>query len=347
MAKKAEGRGFEQLKNDLKNKQPARCYVLYGEEDYLLHYYFAALRKQIVDPLTEDFNAHHLTEETINMQLLSDCVEALPMMAERSFIHVDDVDLFAMPEGEREQLMQILDQLPDYCCLVFTYGATEFAPDARQKLYKTLEKNAVFAEFGYQSESDLKAWIQRHFRANSKVIRPELCTYLMGRCGVSMTRLDGEIEKICAYSGAQEIVREDIDSVVEPTLEAAVYDITDAMVRRDFAQAIDRLQTVLKMGEIPVKLLATIGTQMRRLNSARILLGEGKGARELQKICDIKSSYAVDKTMKQARRLSDRFCEQAVLLCRDTDYKMKTSYDEPQRLLEMLVCALGEVARND
>ena len=162
-----------------------------------------------------------------------------------------------------------------------------------------------------------------------------------------MTRLDGEIEKICAYSGAEEIVQQDIDAVVEPTLEAVVYDISDAIVARNFAQAIDKLQTILKMGELPIKLLAAIGAQMRRLNSARILIGEGKGAGELQTIYKIKSSWAADKTMKQAKGLSDKFCSQAVLLCRDTDYKLKTSYDDPQRLLELLVCSLAEVARND
>ena len=44
-----------------------------------------------------------------------------------------------------------------------------------------------------------------------------------------MTQLDLEIGKICAFSGAEEIVRADIDAVVEPTLEAVVFQITDAL----------------------------------------------------------------------------------------------------------------------
>ena len=51
--------------------------------------------------------------------------------------------------------------------------------------------------------------------------------------------------------------------------------------------------------------------------------------------------------MSQARRLSERFCERAVLLCCETDFKLKRSYDDPKRLLEMLVLTLAEEARHD
>ena len=79
--------------------------------------------------------------------------------------------------------------------------------------------NGVLAEFQYQSESDLRAWIARHFKAQGKEISTELSNYLLGQCGLSMTRLHGEISKICSYSGAQTIVRADIDAVVEAVAE--------------------------------------------------------------------------------------------------------------------------------
>ena len=89
MAKKQESTGFEQLKNDLKQKSPGRFYVLYGEEDYLRRYYTEQLKKQLLDELTADFNFHRLTAENFSVQALSDSMEALPMMAERSLILVE------------------------------------------------------------------------------------------------------------------------------------------------------------------------------------------------------------------------------------------------------------------
>lgn len=345
MAKKQENGGFEQLKNDLKQKSPARFYVLYGEEDYLRRYYAEQLKKQLLDELTEDFNFHRLTTENFSLQTLSDSLEALPMMAERSMVLVEEVDLFELPESDRERLTAMLADVPEYCCLVLTY--TAFKPDKRKKkLWDAIEKNAVLAEFRYQSESDLRAWIARHFRALGKQIAPELCTYLLQQCGLSMTCLDGEIQKICAFSGAETVVRADIDAVVEPTLDAVVFQLTDALAQRDFGAALERLQVLLKMQTEVIPIVAAVGAQMRRLNAAKILQAEGKGAQELASLCGI-APYAAGKTMTLSRRFSERFCRQAMLLCCQTDYQIKTSYDTPERLAEMLILSLAEEARHD
>ncbi len=345
MAKKPEAKeqGVQQLKTDLKEKRLGQFYILYGEEDYLRRHYFEQLRKQLLDGLTEDFNFHPMNGENFSLQALSDALETLPMMAERSLVWLDEVDLFA--QAETESLARMLSDVPEHCCLVCTYG--EFKPDKRKKkLWETVEKNAVLAEFRYQSESDLRAWIARHFRAQGKQISAELCAYLLNQCGLSMTRLHGEIGKICSYSGAESVVRADIDAVVEPTLDAVVFQITDALGQREYDRAMERLHTLLKMQTDPIPIVAAIGAQMRRLYAAKILQGEGKGAQELSSLCGI-APYAANKTLSQARRFSLRFCKEAVLLCCRTDYRIKTSYDTPERLAELLILRLAQEERND
>lgn len=345
MAKKTEAneKGLQQLKSDLKVKSLGRFYILYGEEDYLRRYYFEQIKKQLLDELTEDFNFHPMNGESFSLQAFSDAVETLPMMAERSLVWLDEIDFFAQAEPER--IIALLSDLPEHCCLVCTYG--EFKPDKRKKnLWEALEKNGVLAEFRYQSESDLRAWIARHFRAQGKQISTELCNYLLSQCGLSMTRLHGEIEKICSYSGTEVIVRGDIDAVVEPTLDAVVFEITDALGQREYDRAMERLQALLKMQTEPIPIVAAIGAQMRRLYAAKVLQSEGKGAEELAALCGI-APYAANKTLSQARRFSLRFCREAVLLCCRTDQRIKTSYDTPERLTELLILRLAQEERND
>lgn len=131
MAKKAESGGYARLKGDLAQKTPGSFYVLYGEEDYLRRYYLSMLRRQLVDGPTEDFNFHRLTSENFSMQVLSESLEALPMMAERTMTQIDDVDLFALPEDDRTQLAALFSDIPDYACLVLVYA--DFKPDKRKK----------------------------------------------------------------------------------------------------------------------------------------------------------------------------------------------------------------------
>ena len=50
--------------------------------------------------------------------------------------------------------------------------------------------------------------------------------------------------------------------------------------------------------------------------------------------------------MAAAVRVTQGFCDRAVLLCTETDYQMKTSYDDPERLLGLLLLRLSEEAKH-
>ncbi len=344
MAKKPErgmSEGAKQLLQDLKQKNPGRFYILYGEEDYLCRHYFGKLKELLLDELTGDFNYHKLTAENFSVELLSDSMETLPMMAERSLIHVDEVDLFALDAKDQEAVAELLGDIPEHCCLVLSY--VEFKPDKRKKkLWSAIEKNAVMAEMFYQQERELYSWITRHFREEGKQIPTELCAYLLQLCGLSMTRLLGEIAKISAYSGATEIVREDIDAVVEPTMEAVVFDITNALADRNFDRAMDRLHVLVKLRAEPIAIVGAIGAQMRKLYGAKVL----KNADELVRVYSM-SPGAASFAMTQARRFSQSFCEKAVLLCLDADRKLKSAREDEGLLLEFLILQLAQEARND
>ena len=45
--------------------------------------------------------------------------------------------------------------------------------------------------------------------------------------------------------------------------------------------------------------------------------------------------------MEAARRFSPAFCRKAAELVMETDFKIKTSFDDPQRLLELLLLELA------
>ena len=50
--------------------------------------------------------------------------------------------------------------------------------------------------------------------------------------------------------------------------------------------------------------------------------------------------------MGATKNFSARFCRRAAELILETDYKMKTSFDDQERLLELLVLQLSQEARN-
>ena len=122
MAKKQpQTNAFQELKSALKEKNLGRLYFFHGEETFLLNHYLVQMKKQLLDPLTESFNYHRLNNETFDIRDFADAVENLPMMAENTFVQVDDIDLFKMNESDRSKMIDILSDIPDYCTVVFTY----------------------------------------------------------------------------------------------------------------------------------------------------------------------------------------------------------------------------------
>jgi len=347
MAKKqAPGNGFQELKMSLKNKDLGRLYFFHGEETFLLHHYLGQMRKLLLDPLTESFNFHRLNNETFDIRDFADAVENLPMMAESTFVQVDEIDLFKMNEGDRNKMVEILSDIPDYCTVVFTYITTPWKPDKRlKKLWEAVDGNGQIVEFAKQDQRDLVAWVTRHFAARKKRISTDLCVYLIDITGGTMTALAGEIDKICAYSGADEIRKTDIDAVTEPVLDAVVFQMTDLLSAGRYDQALLKLQQLLKMQQEPLAILGAVGGHFRRIATARTLLDNGRNSSELQKLCGI-PDYPARKTMDAARRFSAEFCRKASVLVLETDYKMKTSFDDSERLLELLILQLAQEARN-
>lgn len=334
------------IKSAIKNKNPERLYFFHGEEAFLRNYYLEQLKKILVDELTESFNFHKFTSENFEIRDFADAVENLPMMAETTMVVVDDVDFFKFPDTDREKMAEILSDIPEYCTVVFTFETVNWKPDKRfTKLYGAVNEHGTAIRFAKQDTRELVNWVGRHFAANGKKIQPSLCVYLIELTDGTMTSLSGEISKICAYSGADEIVRSDIDAVTEPVLDAVVFQMTDLMGQGNYGAALQKLQDLMKKQEKPLGILGAIGGHFRRLSTARTLLDGGYTATELMKITGL-TDYPARKTMSAAGKFSAKYLKKASELILQTDVNIKTSLDDPQRLLEVLLLQLAQEARN-
>ncbi len=338
---------LQELKSHIRSKNLAGLYIFHGEEVFLLQHYFDKIKGILIDSLTESFNFHKLNNETFDLQSFVDSVENFPMMAEHTLVHVDEVDLFKLPEGDRSKLAEVLADIPDWCTVIFTYETVAWKPDKRQKkLWEAINAKATVVEFAKQGQRELINWVSRHFLARQKRISNELCAYLIDITGGTMTALSGEIGKICAYSGADEIKKSDIDAVTEPVLDAVVFQMTDLLGQGQYGPALQKLQDLLKMQHEPLSILGAVGGHFRRISAARTLLDHGRNATDLQKLCGI-PDYPARKTMEAARRFSPEFCKRAAELVLETDRKIKTSFDDSQRLLELLLLEMAQEARRD
>jgi DNA polymerase-3 subunit delta len=316
---------FQKLKNDIAAGTPGRAYIFYGEESYLREYYLGELRKKLVPTGFEEFNYHRMEGKDLTVQRLSEMAEAMPMMAERTFIVVTDFDLFKLNEEQREKLIAFLEDVPPYCCVVFVYDTVDYKPNkTMKKLYKAVSDHVETVEFRPADNSDLVAWIARRFRALGKDVDRQTAEYLIFTCGGLMTGLVPEIAKIGAYAKGKAITQKDIDAVADPVLSAEVFKLSDAVLQGNYDLAASILGDLLKMQTEPIMILAALGSQLRRIYTARMAIDSGKDKYWLMELWDMKSDYPAKLLLNAAKRTTADWCADAVKMCQVLDRRMKS-----------------------
>ncbi len=340
---KADTVGYQKFKKDLAQKAPDKLYLLYGEETYLRDYYLGKLKEQILSGGLGEFNFHQLSAKDMSPHALEEAIDCLPMMADRTLVLVTDYDLFKAGESDREAYAKLFAQLPDYVCLVFLYDLVPYKGDARTKLAAALKKNGTMVNFVRQDQGDLVDWVRRRFRALGKDIDSKLALDLIFLCGDLMTNLIGEIEKIGSYAKGPYITRADIDAVATPQLDAVVFRMTDAIGEGQFDRAAAVLGELYQMQEAPIKIMWSLGRQMRQLYSARLALEQGRGKDFIAALWGIKP-YPAEKLVNSARRFSLPWCRRAVVRCGEIDLAMKSTGQDGQQLLTGLLLELATPA---
>ena len=334
---------FQKFKEDLETGALGNAYIFYGEESYLREYYEKILREKLIPPGFDSFNDHRVEGKDLTVQQLADMAEPMPVMAERTLVQVVDWDMFRLGEDQREKLIALLEDIPPYCCLVFTYDTVPYKPNkVMKKLCKTLESRVQAVEFSSLEGGDLLAWIARRFRALGKEIDRRTAEYLVFVCGGLMTGLVPEIEKIAAYAKGGSITQKDIDAMADPVLSAEVFRLSDAVLQGQYDRAASILGDLLHMQTEPVMILGALGSQLRRIYTARMALDSGRDKYWLMELWDMKTDYPAKLLLSAAGRTTAAWCADAVRQCQVLDRRMKSERGiDAAGELKLLLVRLG------
>lgn len=332
---------LEAFRKSLKEGMPERCYILYGQERYLREHYARELRKAVLGSDDDPFNLRQYEGKNLDLTELSEAVDAYPSFAERTMIEVRDYDLFQGAEEERKQLISILNELPEYCCLVFLYDTLEYKADKRKKnLYEAIRSCAVSVEFPVQGQSELVRWVIRRFAAQKKEITRDDAAYLIFLCGSLMEGLINEIGKIAVYAKDSRITREDIDAAAVPVVEAQTFRLTDALASKRYEEAAELMHKLFQLNTEPIAVNAMIGSQLRRLYAAHLAKGAGMGLHELMEITG-SSEYACRQYLRICSGFSSAWYRNGLRRCAEADLRLKTGAGDPNDVMISLFLQLA------
>jgi DNA polymerase-3 subunit delta len=248
-----------------------------------------------------------------------------------------------MNEEQREKMIAFLDDIPPYCCVVFVYDTLDYKPNkTMKKLCKAIGDHVEAVEFPAAENSDLISWITRRFKALGKEIYRQTAEYLIFTCGGLMTGLVPEITKIGTYAKGKTITQKDIDAVADPVLSAEVFKLSDAVLQGNYDRAAEILGDLLKMQTEPIMILAALGSQLRRIYTARLAIDSGKDKYWLMELWDMKSDFPANMLLSSAKKTSAAWCSDALKICQTLDRRMKSEKGiDSAGELKLLLVRLG------
>lgn len=344
MARAKKGIDYTAEINKLKIQGPERLYIICGEEDYLRECFITELKNYCLGDGVDDFNYTRLDGKLAGLNEISEAINSMPFMSDRMFVELRDFDINACKDDDQQKLKEMLEDIPDYCTVVFVQDIS-YSIDGRLSMIKTLKKLGSYMEFSAQDQNAMVRWIGRRFVGLGKDISKQDAEYLMFSCGVLMNQLIPEIEKLANYVTKKQVTKEDIDKVAIKLITSSVFEMTDKLTMRDFDGAVKILNDLINEKESPIKLIAIISMQYRRLYAAKLASEKGRdAAATLCSVCDIKQSFIAEKLIKSARRIELDKLVFAVTLCTEYDHKMKsTGLDDVQLIHELFIrLAVGE-----
>jgi DNA polymerase III delta subunit len=149
---------------------------------------------------------------------------------------------------------------------------------------------------------EVPGWISARARIHAVKLDTEAVATLASAVGSDTERLEQEIKKLGAYAGGATVTAGDVRTLVSGAIEADVFELTQAVVRKDARTAVATLERLLADGNAVQQILALLLWQFRVLLFASAMRTNADAERMAKAIRS--SPYAIQRATAFARRVT-------------------------------------------
>ncbi|MEI6323100.1 MAG: DNA polymerase III subunit delta [bacterium] len=239
-------------------------------------------------------------------------------------------------------------------------------PDKRRSFYKSLTALARTTicdkpDFGFNAtEDDLIDWVIARCRDRGVRMEDQAAVVLTTRVGTNTGQLDAELAKLVTSAGEGAVITEAlVRDLVATTRSGGIFDLSDAINKRNLALCLDTLQQLRRQGENAVGiLLAAIVPTVRNLLVAKDLMERHRirppsqpqfFASELKRLRSEETAhlprkkdgglntYGIGLAAMNASRFERDHLVAAFLACRDTNSSLLRGHGSEDTLLTQLL----------
>jgi DNA polymerase-3 subunit delta len=218
--------------------------------------------------------------------------------------------------------------------------------EAGHPLLEAARQHGRARTFAVPRGAQLEDWLARRASALGVQLAPDAAGAMAAQIGEHPRLLANELEKLRTYVGAGGTIRvEDVRALSPPAHESRVFDLTDALARRDRRRALALLHELLAAGESPLGIVALTAYTTRSLLQVKALAERGMRAAQIAQSAGM-APFVVERSLATARQFSFAQLEAAHRRLLEVDTALKSSRMPAEMALDLLVVEFGGSGRS-
>jgi DNA polymerase III subunit delta len=281
----------QSLRAQARQRKPDAIYLILGDDEAEMSRLTAELSALVEDELRA-FNLDRLYagERGASPASIVESARTLPMMGDRRVVVVLRAERILKPkrrgaaleedaaaeDGETASDIDVLDVYVRRPEPLTTLVLVASDVDRSRRLYKSLNKHATIVEcWGLRAGKDAKVDLRQVARVAETLVRqavteadqqidPAAARLIALRAGADIATLRGDLDRLLLYSaGKRRIDLSDVQEVVSGETAQDDWAVTNAIQRRDTAEALRQIGLAMEAGSIPYMILGQLGWFVR------------------------------------------------------------------------------------
>jgi len=300
--------------------------VIHGKEEYKIKEHIKKITKKYPDA---DVIKVDLALNPIEMLLNEAMIPSMfgnkkVLIGENSYF-LTGVKKTGVINQNVDALLAYLEQKHDAHLILIV---TEEALDGRKKIVKELKKQFSVTEYNPKDQNPVN-FVMERLKEAKLISDPPLAKQIVNQVGHDLLILNNEIDKLILYMDEdKELTADIIKQVLVKNILDNIWDLTDAVLDNDKRKVISLYNSMLSLGEDPVKIYSILASQYRLMLEVRTLSDAGFTNKDIASNLGV-HPYRIELALNKSRRYDKDTLNKYLEALYDLDLKVKSGKTDP------------------
>lgn len=310
--------------------------LFHGEEDFLIDECVRRAIETTLDEGAKGFNLDVVYASKTDVQEVIAHASAFPMMGSKRVVVVKEFEKLVTTDPAKEIFKAYLEHPLSSTCLLLV----SLEPDFRKKPFTDLKKLADLVECKPLYDNQVPDWVDRRIRQQGKSADPESCRLLHAYVGNSLRALQNEIDKLFIFVGEKKtIAADDVSEVVGASKGYTIFELQNAVGRKDLREALRILHAMLEAGQSPQMIIVMLTRFFQQLWKLSELKLSRTPDAEMARQAGV-NPYFLKQLVQFQSNFSSGHLENSFRVLREADTIIKSISRDKQGVMDLLIYSL-------